>query len=532
MRMNLKEKTNKFGALLFSALLLLGLLAGCGAPLQEGEETQNLRYGMSNAWDSLMPYQSISASNYARIVYDKLYDRLVYVTEDGSCLPRAADSWESVDEGYGIVFHLNENAKFHDGTPVTAQHWEETFRLMTDPACLTIGRHVFSDLVGTNESGEQVLGETLGAEALDGKTFKLSLQRPVIPEEYLVASNREFYVLPTHLFADAAPEEIMDLALWKEPVGSGPMKFVSEISGAVLVLETNQNYHLGAPGFDTMTITVIDKANQLTSLLAGDLDYYAFGNAVSEENVTIAQEAGLTIVQGEVPTVFYELMLNNESVPQVELRQAIHLALDRELLAEHTSGSLGEPVGSSILPNTQYALASMDLSQDLIGAKALVEEHYDGRTLTLACTAARSSLAALIQQDLQAAGFQVEVHTVDSATLFVGMYDGDYDMAIASHTPTVLPLWFVGTRFRDDNNLFRVANGVEYTTRIDKVEQTMEQGQRQVFVQELEEYLQEQMPFVPLWISRSLYIESPTVTGIDYPAASFSNENVWQWSMS
>ncbi|MEG1241012.1 MAG: ABC transporter substrate-binding protein, partial [Oscillospiraceae bacterium] len=56
-----------------------------------------LRYGISNPWDSLMPYNSASGSNYARLIYDKIYDRLAYVHADGTLSPRGAKSWESTD---------------------------------------------------------------------------------------------------------------------------------------------------------------------------------------------------------------------------------------------------------------------------------------------------------------------------------------------------------------------------------------------------------------------------------------------------
>ena len=85
----------------------------------------------------------------------------------------------------------------------------------------------------------------------------------------------------------------MELALWDEPVGSGPCKFVSETPGSQLVLEANPDYQLGRPGFDRLVITVIDKSNLLTSLIAGDLDYYAFGGNVSVEDAEVARAAGL-----------------------------------------------------------------------------------------------------------------------------------------------------------------------------------------------------------------------------------------------
>ena len=62
-------------ALLLAAALALSL-AACGP---EGKAADTVRYGLSNAWDALMPYNSPSGSNYSRIIYDKIYDRLAYV---------------------------------------------------------------------------------------------------------------------------------------------------------------------------------------------------------------------------------------------------------------------------------------------------------------------------------------------------------------------------------------------------------------------------------------------------------------------
>ena len=116
-------------ALLLAAALALSL-AACGP---EGKAADTVRYGLSNAWDALMPYNSPSGSNYSRIIYDKIYDRLAYVHADGTLEPRAASSWESADGGTAALFHLDEKAAFHDGTPVTAEHWTDTIALLTDP---------------------------------------------------------------------------------------------------------------------------------------------------------------------------------------------------------------------------------------------------------------------------------------------------------------------------------------------------------------------------------------------------------------
>ena len=524
--------------------MVLGLVSCGNQPQQQsqtdtGTETSgqaegvNLNYGISNSWDSLMPYYSVSGSNYSRIIYDKLYDRLAYIQPDGTCSPRAATSWESADDGYAILFHLDEGAAFHDGTPVTAQHWVDTITLVTNPACNVLGRDTFAGLTGTDEIGAAIEGENLGAEAVDEHTLKLTFDNPVVPEEFLVEYNRDIYVLPTHLLTDIAPEDLVTSDFWQNPVGSGPCQFVSEVSGSTLVLSANKDYQLGAPGFDTLTITVMDKANLLTALIAGDLDYYTFGGSISEENRPVAEQAGFAVEEGTVPSTFYELMINNETVDSAELRHAIEKALDKELLCQQNTGSLGTVTNTSILPGTEYSRPAGESAYDPEGAKELLAQAgYDGETFTLACTSQRASLAALIQQNLADVGIQVEIETVDSATMFAGMSDGTYDLAVASHTPTSLPLWFTGSRFTADNNLFRVPDLSQYTTLLTALEEETNETARIDLVDEWEALLNQEMPFIPLWFSYALHVQSKTVTGIDYAAAACCNENVWQWEMT
>ena len=153
----MKKRLTVLCAALALALAACGGTAGESAPPAASATPSpavlpvTVKYGISNSWDALMPYNSVSGSNYARMVYDKIYDRLVYVHADGTLSPRAAKSWESADGGYAIVFHLDERSAFHDGTPVTAEPWAQTFFLMTDPACPTLGRGNFAGLVGTDE---------------------------------------------------------------------------------------------------------------------------------------------------------------------------------------------------------------------------------------------------------------------------------------------------------------------------------------------------------------------------------------------
>ena len=366
---------------------------------------------------------------------------------------------------------------------------------------------------------------------MDQHTLKLTFKSPTAPEDFLLDRNREFYVLPTHLLEGVDPSEVMALELWEAPIGSGPLKFVEETPGSQLTLQANPDYQLGRPGFDKLVITVMDKSNLLPSLMSGDLDYYAFGGNLAADDRQTAEDGGIEVLEGTVPNSFYELMLNNETVSSSAIRRAIDLALDKEALCLHTAQGLGEPTATDLTPGTAYT-SSLTWSRDVEGAKALLEEGgYDGQTYTLACTSNRSGLAALMQQQLAEVDITVTIETVDSATLFSGMAEGKYDMAIASHTPGALPLWFTESRFSAGNNIFHVADLTPYTTLIAQIKAAPGGPERQELVDQLQELLARERPFIPLWFGRTLHAKSPTVDNIDYPSSSFSNENVWEWTL-
>ena len=532
------EPLNQRPIALAAALTLAASLTACTrAPAPSDNQPQTtsdaptvVSYGISNPWDSLMPYNSASGSNYSRMVYDKIYDRLAYVHADGTLSPRAAKSWESADDGYAVRFFLDEKAAFHDGAPVTARNWVDTILRMTDPECPTLGRSAFSVLSGTDSSGVAVAGETVGVEAEDEYTLKLTFKVPTTPEDFLLDRNREYYVLPTHLMEDVAPADTMTMDLWAAPIGSGPCKFESEVMGSALILTANEDYQLGAPGFDELDITVMDKNSLLTALIAGDLDYYAIGGSLSANDQPTAENAGFQVLEGTVPNTFFELMLNNESIDDARVRRAIELALDKELLCEQSTQGHGTVTGTSVLSTCASYAGDYNSAYDVEAAKALLAEAgYDGTTYSLACTSNRQGLAALMQQQLEEAGFSIQVETVDSTTMFAGMADGTYDMGIASHTPNALPLWFTESRFNAENNIFRVPDTAPYEDRIAAVKNETDPEARTAALAELEGYLAQERPFIPLWFGTALHVQSNTVSGIDYPSASFSNENVWEW---
>ena len=195
-------------------------------------------------------------------VLGNIYDRLAYSKLNGDeFTPRGASSWESADDNQAIVFHLDENATWSDGEPVTASDWVYTLKLVSDPSFTGTSRSCAKTIAGTDDNGVAIDGETFGAEAVDDYTLKLTLKAAATPEDWLLANNRTFFVLPEHCLTDYTAADVINADFWTAPVGSGPLKFESEVIGSELVLDARPEYQLGAPGFGKMVCTVMDSSN-------------------------------------------------------------------------------------------------------------------------------------------------------------------------------------------------------------------------------------------------------------------------------
>lgn len=453
------KKTKKVLAVLLAALLAVTGLTACsggdgssttgsaGATSGEtgGVYDTTITVAFTTAWDSLMPYASASGSMYTKELVSYIYDRLAFVSDGGTKLePRAAESWESADDGYSIIFHLNPDCKWHDGEPVTAEDWVWTFEMFTDPnaAANGITCDAGREIAGTDDTGARVEGETFGAEAVDDTTLKLTFKSLWTPEDFLAKYCRDISVLPKHLLEDIPIEEMVSDDFWSAPIGSGPCIFESETIGSEMYLKANRDYQFPVNGFGTLKCVVMSASNTLQAEISGDIDLISLGNSVSVADSEVAKASGIEIGTNETGTSFTEMILNNESM-DTNLRLAVYYALDREQGAEIATQGLGYVVDSSVLPFSDYCNTELSRDRDVEKAKEyLAQSDYDGRKLKFAVGSSRAELAAYFQQNLAEAGINCEIINVDVATMFSGLMDGTYDMGISGHTGSAYPLWF------------------------------------------------------------------------------------------
>jgi len=159
---------------LFSALLVLGLLAGGEAAAQSRSDTLIV---VVESGPNSMDIHGVGTNRPAYQASWNIYDRLmtfgVKTLPDGSKMydytslkPELAESWQMAPDGMSVTFKLKKDARFHDGTPVTAKDVKWSF----DRAVTVGGFPTFQMKAGSLEKPEQF-------EVVDDYTFRVKFLR-------------------------------------------------------------------------------------------------------------------------------------------------------------------------------------------------------------------------------------------------------------------------------------------------------------------------------------------------------------------
>ena len=162
-------KKSKLICLILVLAMVLSALTACGGKDNAGDNNTANQGGnggneesssgkekivtmaMSSDWDTLMPLNT--TSSHADIVNENIFDRLTIINRDGTFEPRLAESWEVNDASDKITYHLNKDAKWHDGVPVTADDVVFTFQLASDLEANVMRKYRMQNYAGTDESG-------------------------------------------------------------------------------------------------------------------------------------------------------------------------------------------------------------------------------------------------------------------------------------------------------------------------------------------------------------------------------------------
>jgi len=297
--------------LLGSAVLLVGSVLVSGqTPVHatpDAAQGGTLIIGLSQTFQFLDP--RFAKSNYDRIVVNNIFDPLFMLDpETLEPCPYVAKSWEVLNDGAEIVFHLNEGIRFHNGEPLTAEDVAFTFNWIADPSNGSPNQLEFDWL-------EKVV-------VVDDYTCKFVVKKDRVPFPALFAGET-WSIVPKDTVL-----EMGDEAFANHPIGSGPFKFVEWKTGDRIVLERNEDYWLVKPNLGRVIFRPIPElATMMAELEAGGID---IADTVPAEDVPRFRAMDNVEIQQTAGVLYFYLAFNHSHLPgsDYRFRRAVAQAVD------------------------------------------------------------------------------------------------------------------------------------------------------------------------------------------------------------
>ena len=373
--------------------------------------------------------------------------------ENGIVTPAGAESWTVSDDGLTYTFTLREN-RWDDGTPVTAADYAYALRREADSKNAWSFASDFFSIVNFEAAFNGEVGtDEIGVEAAGDSTLVITLNAP----------NPAF--LST---VDIFPCRESDVAASGDSYGSeagtvsscGPFKLDTWVHNSELTFSRNEQYwdaeNVRLDGFADQIIP--DESAQMASLENGSLDYAT----VSTPEYAAKFDARSDLYVIDITTDRTSMLVFNCEDPvlsNAKIRQALSLALDRELIIDITNGGLGTPA-YGLVPTVCYVgdvnfreateeplLALLDVDPAALLLEGMEEAGLgaDPAKLTLKFTwrdtsATGRSYAELYQQLWEdALGVKIEIDFNESA--LASIRAGEYQIGSVGWGSTYEPLF-------------------------------------------------------------------------------------------
>lgn len=489
-------------------------------------------------WDTFMPMNTTNAG--ADNVIELMFDRLMVINTDGTFGPRLAESWETNEAQDKITYHLNENAKWQDGEPVTAEDVVYSAQVASSSEYSYLRRIRMQYFAGTDETGCETSTDSIEVAALDDHTVEFTLKAPMDPAIIYALVNRDFFIMPKHLLDSISDADLVNDAFWQKPIGSGPCIFDSMESGVSIEFKANKDYYLGAPDFDRLVFKKVQSSNLLSGLMSGDIDVLSGNSQIPLADWEAAKNTQ-GIVTKSVPTFAYQYMAMNTARDYLteDVRHAISLAINRQVIVDQLlQGEARIAIGPLAEDHPYFDEKLLPIEYDPEKAKSMLEaagwdSNRELQVLVSTGNEVREKSAILIQQDLQKIGIKTKIQTLDFPTLLTNARNGDYDLCFIGSAGSVDPSESVpNVTAGYMNNFAQLSDPTLGQIGESGAKEITFEARKKIYDQYQEE-LFKQMPMAFLYHTNDLFAYNEKLENVREGAIDYNiNKNVWEWKVN
>ncbi len=344
----------------------------------------------------------------------QIYATLMQNSPDGkSVVPWLAESYEANEDLSALTFHLRTDAKFCDGTPITAADVKFSFDRALEKD---------SNVTWQYPDGTHV-------EAVDDHTVKITADTPrawFLKALTLWGTN----ILSKSHVEGQSPEQIAS-----EPLGSGPFCLKSWNKGSGYVLTRNPNYFGDPAWVDEVDVSVVqDDTARVLQLEGGNVDI-----AIDVPYNQVQVLSRFPGVKGHTSELWglATIVLNQRDVPALRdksVRQAMSYAIDRQAIVDAVLSGQGTPAlspwyGVDLPGYTDKYAQRFDLqkAKDLMAASAFPDGFDVDLTVVAGDTVAMET-AVILKDELSKIGVNVTITPVEEGSWFASWSSYNYQM--------------------------------------------------------------------------------------------------------
>jgi ABC-type oligopeptide transport system substrate-binding subunit len=251
------------------------------------------------------------------------YEGLLSIDEKGNIGQGSADRWKLSEDGTSMTFHIRDDLKRVDGTPITARDFEYALKRAVDPRVPgKVVSYILDDVKGAEdldridpakakpEEIEKALAN-YGVKAMDDRTLVVTFKGPFGYWEFVAATQVTYPSDRKQI--DKDPDN-----WWTKPEGhngNGPFKIKSIDPGKKIVLLPHENYWRGKPKLDRIELMYYaDAKTALDAYRKGDIDLLA--NVAPDDLAAINTDATMRAELLRYPVaITYALAFNSSRKP-------------------------------------------------------------------------------------------------------------------------------------------------------------------------------------------------------------------------
>ncbi len=402
-------------------ILLVLTLCGCRGPAAPEDgvaaPTGDFTLAMRTP-ESLDPLRATEET--AALVFDLVYDSLVYVDREMRPVPYLAESCTLSEDGRTISFVLHDGILWHDGAAFTSQDVVHTIERIR--------------ALGEESMYYNRIAHIEGVEITDILHFSIKLAKPHV----MVLNLLDFPIVPCH-------RTDLDTNM----VGTGQYKLENYTTNKQLTLLKNEGWTLSdPPATERIYVKMVQSTSDAASLVkigevtAVAANMHTVGGLGIGENMRITQ----------YPTLQYEFVgfnLEDAHLKRSGVREAITYAIDRAKIIEDVFLGYGSAVAVPVPPSSYLYIGEADkkvrnleaaraalfaegyVIEEGVAKKIREDETEEQLSLSLLINEEneeRKKYAEKIRKDLSEIGISVTVTALPFSEYTARLASGEFDM--------------------------------------------------------------------------------------------------------